>query len=148
MVDARYKNGDLVRWYRSKMVKVDESTEDALDVAGQAGEKALKDNIQTRGTGRTWSYPRDGRAGSFPGRVNTGTMLNAAKYRIQKRGASKQLRVGWVSGVRKDYFKFQEGGFEHPSGVTVEGMHAVQDATEEAFNVLAEELKERLRREN
>lgn len=139
----RYKDGDLVRWYKSKMVKVDEGVDEAMKVAGELGERVGKELINTRGTGRVWSRPApSGRIASIPGRVDSGKMLRAFKYRTTTQGGSRQLRVGWVSGTREDYFKAQEGGFEHPYGITVEGMHALQDAGEAALVELFRQLKD------
>lgn len=143
---AEYKDGSLVNWYRSKMRPLEEGVDDAMDYAGEVGQELGRYYIETRGTGRTWAYPRNGRSGSIPGRVNTGKMRDAFGYRKTTQGGSRQLRVGWVSGTREDYFQLQEGGFEHPSGIDVEGMHALQDATEEALKVLAEEIKRNVKR--
>lgn len=142
---ARYESGSLVNWYRSKMRPVEAGVDDAMDEAGGIGKELGRHYIETRGTQRMWLYPRNGRDGSYPGRVDTGKMRDAFGFRKTTQGGSRQLRVGWVSGTREDYFKYQEGGFEHPSGLQVEGMYAVQDATEEAFRVLAEELKKRVK---
>lgn len=141
----RYSDGSLIAWYKSKMRKVEEGVDDAMDVAGELGETLGKEYISTRGTGRTWQHPWNGRDGSYPGRVDTAKMLNAFGHRKATQGGSRQLRIGWVSGTREDYFYLQEGGFTHVSGVTVEGMHALQDATDEAFQELARELKRRVK---
>lgn len=141
-----YQDGDLIRWYRSKMRKVEDGVDEAMDDAGISGKELGRYYIETRGTGKTWAYPRNGREGSRPGRVDTGKMRDAFGFRKTTQGGSRQLRVGWVTGTREDYFKFQEGGFDHVmAGVHVEGMYALQDATEEAFKVLAEELKRRIK---
>lgn len=146
MAKQTYTDGALVNWYRSKMMKIQEGTEDAMQDAGEAGKEIGRYLIETRGTGRTWLYPRNGREGSYPGRVDTGKMRDAFGFRLTTQGNSRQMRVGWVSGTREDYFKYQEGGFTHPSGIDVEGMHALQDAVEEAFSRLKENLRTEFRR--
>lgn len=140
-----YQGGDLVNWYKSKVVKIEEATEESVKEAGQFGEDRLHEYIETRGTGYTWKYPRDGRTGSFPGRVATGKMLRAAKYRINKVRSGLQIRLGWVTGTREEYFKYQEGGFRHQSGIEVKGMYAVQDAADDMFRELPRILKKNIR---
>lgn len=140
--NRRYESGDLVRWYRSKMTRVEEGVDEAMDDAGQFGEDLMKQYIETRGTGRVWSRPSaSGRDRSTPGRVDSGKMRDAVGHRKTTQGGSRQLRIGWVSGTREDYFQFQETGFTHVSGVPVEGMHALQDATDAALTQLMQDLR-------
>lgn len=141
----KYEPGAMGAWYRSKMAKVQDGIDEAMEDAGQMGEDLMKEYIQTRGTGRIWAYPRNGRDGSYPGRVDSGKMLRAVGHRTLNRGGSKQLRIGWVSGTREDYFWLQDEGFEHPNGMTIEGMNSLQDATEAALNDLMVNLRREVR---
>ena len=127
--NREYQSGDLVRWYKSKMTRVDEGVDEAMDDAGAFGKELGQHFIETRGTGREWTRPGPtGRTGSSPGRVDTA-----------------KLRIGWVGGTREDYFQFQETGFTHVSGINVPGMYALQDATDAALSQLAQDLKNNLK---
>ena len=142
-----YQSGDLVRWYKSKMTRIDEGVEEAMTSAGELGKDLGRHYIETRGTGKTWTRPGPtGRDGSIPGRVDTGAMRDAFGYRKTTQGNSRQLRVGWVTGKREDYFQFQETGFTHISGIDVPGMYALQDATAAAFEQLAQDLKQNIKK--
>jgi hypothetical protein len=144
-VARKYTPGALGSWYRSKMQRVEEGVDDAMDDAGQKGEDMMKFYIMTRGTQKMWTHPwgPNNREGSIPGRVDTGKMLDAVGHRKTTQGNSRQLRVGWVSGTREDYFWMQDQGFKHPFAGSVEGMYALQDATDYAF----EELKKGVKKE-
>lgn len=135
-----YQNGDLIRWYRSKMKKVEDGVDEAMDEAAEAGKEVGKYLIENK----PWTSNSRINGGPRRGRVDSRKMLDAFGARKTTQGGSRQLRVGWVSGTREDYFQFQEGGFV-ARGVEVEGLHALQDATEEAFAVLADRLKERIK---
>ena len=141
---ARYRKGALTSWYRSKMAQVDAGVDDALEEAGSKGEEMMKYLIMTRGTGRLWSHPwgPNNREGSFPGRVDTGKMLDAVGHRVLKLGGKSQLRMGWTSGTREDYFLAQNVGFTHNlTGQTIEGMYALDDATDYMYEELRRRLK-------
>lgn len=136
-----YQSGDLVRWYRSKMMKVQDGIDEAMDEAAEVGKATGRDIIRNR----PWISQSKENGGVRRGRVESEKMLNAFGARKTTQGNSRQLRVGWVSGTREDYFQFQETGFL-ANGVPVEGLYALQDATDEAFRVLADEVRERIRR--
>lgn len=123
--------GQLFKWYRSKMTKVQTGTEKALKRAGEEGESLIKEYIATRGTAKSGKQ----------GRIDTKKMYNAVGHRILGRGESLQVRFGWVSGTREDYFQYQETGFQHVGGVTVEGMYAISDAAEKILGNLERELR-------
>lgn len=136
MVQAAYGSrgnfGDEVfKWYRSKMAKVEKGTEKILQEAGAEGERLMKEYIATRGTAKSGKQ----------GRIDTRAMYNAVGNRILGRGGSQQVRFGWVSGTRKDYFAYQETGFEHKGGVTVEGMYALSDAADKVLRDLEKNLR-------
>ena len=144
--NREYQSGDLVRWYKSKMTRVDEGVDEAMDDAGAFGKELGQHFIETRGTGREWTRPGPtGRTGSSPGRVDTAKMRDAFGFRKTTQGGSRQLRIGWVGGTREDYFQFQETGFTHVSGINVPGMYALPDATDAALSQLAQDLKNNLK---
>lgn len=144
--NREYQNGDLVRWYKSKMTRIEDGVDEAMDAAGEFGKELGQQYISTRGTGREWTRPGpSGRDASTPGRVDSGKMRDAFGFRKTTQGNSRQLRIGWVSGTREDYFQFQETGFTHFSGIDVPGMYALQDATEAAMAQLMQDLKRKVK---
>lgn len=149
---VKYQDGGSpVRWYRGRIQKIEESNEQAMQAAMDTGAQVMKDLIETRGTGRTWSrtwYGKSGnpRTGSYPGRVDSGDMLNAVDSWVGTGQSGRtQGRFGWINN-REDYFRFQEGGFKHNiTSENVEGMYAVLDAYEAAMVVYKEELNRGIR---
>lgn len=127
--------GDPVSWFRGKVARIEDGTDKALEQAVEDGAAIMKEMIETRGTGKTWSRPGpSGRTGSSPGRVDSGEMRDAVTSYFNP-GTAKGNAVGqfgWRTG-RKDYFGLQEGGFQHTSGVYVEGMYAMVDSAELAW---------------
>lgn len=116
--------GDPVRWFRQKMVRVEDGASEVLKQAMEDGAESMRHHIRTRGTAKS------GKAG----RIDTGKMLSDVTSKVYP-GTEKGNQVGrfgWVDN-REDYYGFQEGGFEHVSGGTVEGMYAMVDAAELAF---------------
>jgi hypothetical protein len=113
--------------------------------AARAGADKMKELIDTRGTGRVWSrdmrakeFPAPGvgnlRSSSSPGRVNTGKMRDAVRYRLEV-GKSKIISAfGWIDKPTQQdakYFDAQEYGF-YAGGfrkdMNVPGMFALRDA--------------------
>lgn len=137
---------EVVRWYRGKIKRVEETQRHVVQDAMEYGASLMREFIETRGTGRTWSRPWYGREGSYPGRVHTGGMLNAVTTRLVVDSAGRtQGHFGWLD-QREDYFRYQEGGFQHKmAGHYVEGMYAMVDSAEEAFRYLQEELDRGIR---
>ena len=116
----------------------------AMDTAMEDGEDALKEAINTRGTGREWTRPwgASGRTGSIPGRVDRGEMLTKAK------GATTNVARHEVDGVlgwpedSDEYIAYQDQGFEHViTGEYIEGMMALRDSAELAERSLVNELE-------
>lgn len=132
---------DLLRIER---VNLPEEFEDAMSKAMEAGEVALKNAINTRGTGETWSRPwgSNGRTGSFPGRVDRGEMLSKAKGEVTGRSAhSVDGMLGWPEDS-EEYIAYQDQGFYHViANKDIEGMMALRDSAELAERVLIEEVE-------
>lgn len=112
---------------------IDDTMKDACSIIENAiedGALTTQINIATRGT------PKSGKQG----RVRTGDMLDAVKSEmIKSTPREAEGKFGWIDEY-EDYFGYQEGGFDHVGGVTVEGMYALEDAGEEAWNNVVEEI--------
>lgn len=145
---------DPVKWFRGKISRLEEANEEAMKEASEVGADVMRDLIRNRGTGRTWtreygSYPngQEGRTASTPGRVASGAMVDAVSshHNPLTKGGKMTAQFGWRTGDRKDYFLYQEGGFEHTNGISVDGMYALVDAAEYAFKDLQKKAKENLK---
>jgi len=122
--------GALFRWYRSKQTRLEKGTVEQLKKAGEEGKRLTQEYISTRGT------PKSGKRG----RIETGKMHDRVGYRLVGQGDSLQIRFGWESS-REPYFKYQETGFLHRGGVTVEGMYALSDAADKVIRDLEADIK-------
>lgn len=120
--------------------------EKAMDSATEAGREAMREAVETRGTGKTWKTPWRGRAGSFPGRVDSGHMLDEVKGEVTERTAhSVSGIVGWEDGSEM-YIALQDQGFRHVlTGQDVEGMMALRDGSEIAKRALISDLEDIVR---
>lgn len=137
---------DPVKWFRGKVARIEDGVEGIIRENMDEGAKLMREMIETRGTGRTWKYPWNGRHGSYPGRDDTGHMKNSVSSNttVSERGRVTG-RFGWL-GKREDYFGFQEGGFEHvEAGITVEGMYAMQDSADFILNQVKEDIRRTVR---
>lgn len=124
--------GDPVRWFRQKVVRIEDGASEALEQAMEDGAESMRYHIKTRGTAKS------GKAG----RIDTGAMLNDVKAKVYpgtERG-NQVGRFGWIEN-REDYYGYQEGGFEHVNGGSVEGMYAMVDAAELAFREFQREME-------
>lgn len=132
---------DLLRIER---INLPDEFEGAMTKAMEAGQGALKEAVNTRGTGETWSRPwgRSDREGSFPGRVDSGEMLAQAKGEVTGKDAhSVDGELGWPEDS-PEYIAYQDQGFYHViAHKDIEGMMALRDATELAEQVLVEEIE-------
>ena len=128
--------GDPVRWFRGKVARLEAGSKDAMEQAMQDGAAAMKHHIATRGTAKS------GKAG----RIDTHKMINAVKAGTVTGFGEGRIRgtFGWIE-EREDYFGFQEGGFEHVNGGSVEGMYAIVDAAEMAFSEFQREMRRAVR---
>lgn len=117
--------------------------EDALEEALEEGERAMKEAIATRGTGRTWEKPWGGRAGSFPGRIDTGDMQDDVNGEMLPRTTNTVSgRLGWDDNS-PFYYRLQEAGFTHSiTGEEIEGMMALHDAADVAKRNLIQGLEQ------
>lgn len=118
---------------------VEKLTDDEGAELAREGAELMRTFIATRGTEKSGKE----------GRVETGLMLRRVRGRV-RRTARGRIRIewGWLSDRRK-YFRYQEQGFTHNSGVTnyesradVEPMHALLDS----YIILTERTKDALSR--
>lgn len=122
--------GDVVNWYRSKLVGVEEgASEMSIDMAREGALK-MRENIETRGTAKSGKK----------GRIETKKMRDAVDYDLptERTDGKYQTRFGWIDpSTREDYFRYQEGGFKHnfsKTGEVVRGMYAMFDAARDVFD--------------
>lgn len=136
---------DLVKWWRGKVADVESAMAEELEQFAEDGAFMVLENIETRGTGKTWQKPWEGREGSSPGRSHTGRMMKGVDYDFNPatKGGKTTAKFGWIKPSQiEDYFGYQEGGFDHAiTGEHIEGMYAVVDAYELAKLELEERLK-------
>jgi hypothetical protein len=93
-----------------------------LEQISATGEEEMKQYIASRGT----SYSRSqGRAG----RIESSAMYDAVSHRPNPNTSAFVFswEFGWVNGFLS-YFGFQERGFRHVGGASVEPMYALRDA--------------------
>jgi hypothetical protein len=149
----------------------DQALEDMQIELAQMGRDKMVEYIETRGTGRRWGTdsrpepmhakekPLIGslRAGSFPGRVNTGRMRDAVRIKLDKGPRRVSSAFGWIDAPSDDekYFRAQEYGMklEQRQGfrksINIPGMFALRDARLHVVSkmpTVAEKYKKRLER--
>lgn len=102
----------------------------ALEEIAAQGAEEMRGYINTRGT--NWSRSQ-GRAG----RVDTGQMLDDVSYRQNPHHSARifSWEFGWINAFQQ-YFGFQERGFRHVGGTSVEPMYALRDASTSARDKL------------
>lgn len=117
--------------------------EAAVAEAADKGKDVMREAVETRGTGKTWSRPWFGREGSYPGRVDTGDMLDGIDGKVTDRNSNSVTGVlGWDDGAPM-YVALQNNGFRHIlTGEDVEGMMALRDGAEVARNSLISDIEE------
>ena len=145
--------GDLVKWFRGKVDRIENGNEVIIRNAMHEGAELAKEYIATRGTGRVWQgdwsrFPNatPGRTGSIPGRSATGYMMDSITSEVTSFGKGKiQGAFGWINR-REDYFAYQEGGFQHAiTGEFIEGMYAMYDAAAWTLDQLEKDIRENLK---
>lgn len=111
----------------------------AMVKAIETGVEFGKNAIETRGTGKTWQRPWHGRVGSYPGRVDTGEMLREFRGEVEVGRTETTGKLGWTK-EQLTYFVAQELGYSHNiTGDEIEGMFALRDAADQAWEVLQSE---------
>lgn len=117
-------------WFEGVTKKMHEGIADAVESAIKEGEEITKDNIDTSGTLKSGKR----------GRIETGKMRDAVDSEItsrSKRGVTGKF--GWINEF-EPYFGYQESGFNHVGGVTVDGMYALSGAANEVFANLEDDI--------
>ena len=128
-------DGDRSLLDRLDQGKFNTFAKQALEGELAQGKAQMVNNIETRGTGKTWhhAWKPSGRTGSTPGRDDTGLMKRSVDgpetVTALPNGATGFL--GWPEGS-PEYFRHQENGFRNVLiQVDVEEMHALRDAADE-----------------
>lgn len=127
---ASYPDGDVVKWFRGKVAKIEDGAQEVLQDAMDDGAYLMADLISSRGTAKS------GKAG----RIETKQMHNDVDSAVKSYGEGKiRGTMGWIK--RKEfYYSLQEAGFEHSPGVTVEGMYALADASDWAMKQFKQDM--------
>lgn len=131
-VSVRYMGPgkSLETWFDGLLKKHSEGVADLVEDAVERGEQITKHNIETRGTLKSGKR----------GRVVSGAMRDAVDSEVTERSRDRvRGKFGWIKDF-EDYFGYQELGFEHRGGVTVDGMYALSDAAEEVFADVEEDI--------
>lgn len=144
-----YDSDDVVRWYRGKIAAMDTIKSEEIGDTVRLGAQRMRELIDERNTDTPYGRgetPWAGKTKTAPGRNRTYEMRNAVdSYVIEDSKNRKQGHFGWLHG-RQDYFRFQEGGFDHAmTGAAVEGMYALADAAEEVFRDMGARIKQRMK---
>lgn len=121
----------LTAWFEESVNEIMGDVNDIVADAIEGGEAMTKFHIATRGTAKSGKK----------GRIKTQKMYDAVNSQMTKSGArDAEGKFGWIDGY-EDYYGYQEGGFEHVGGVTVEGMYALTDAGEEVWQNVVDDVK-------
>ena len=109
------------------------------------GKAQMVQNIETRGTGKTWEHAwgPNGRAASTPGRDDTGQMKGAVEGPETVSGLPNGASgfLGWPEGS-PEYFRHQENGFYNVLiGVDVTEMRALRDAADETTTEVIQSVR-------
>lgn len=128
--------GDPVSWFRGKVTRIENGSEQVLQQAMDDGAEMMRENIATRGTVKSGKR----------GRIESHKMIDEVKSPpVSSFGEGKARgKFGWVD-EKETYFGAQEGGFEHSPGVDVEGMYALADAAEWAMKQFQADMKDVIR---
>ena len=117
------------QWFNALVDEIHDKARKAVQDAVEEGANITKHNIENSGTLKSGKR----------GRIETGAMRDAVSSGIIADNDEAVIgRFGWASGP--GYAKFQEQGFQHVSGVSVEGMFALSDAAVEVAQNLEKEL--------
>jgi hypothetical protein len=123
---ARWSRAAVIQDYQGKLHEFPKVIKEAnrfLEEIALAGADEMKGYIANRGTGYSQSQGRSGR-------IESGTMYDAVQHRPNPNVANNVFswEFGWI-GVYLSYFGYQEKGFRHTGGTSVEPMYALRDAS-------------------
>jgi len=128
------KTNNLNAVYTELQQKLSEIVQEEIKTAASQGKQLVRERIKTSGTRKS------GKAG----RIETGEMLKSVQGKSGMTSAFRgKAEFGWIAN-KQDYFGYQDRGFVHTSGGTVEGMYALADAGEITVKELELRLKEKL----
>lgn len=127
-----FSGESLEIWLQNKLRNMQSGVESAVKDAVDKGSDTTKHLIESRGTAKSGKR----------GRVETGKMRDAVGSTMEASPFSGHIRgrFGWID-EREPYFRYQEQGFTHASGVDVEGMYALVDAAEYVMRDLNDEIR-------
>lgn len=118
--------------------RIEEMTRRARRTVQEAADKGrdlTKQHIETRGTAKSGKR----------GRIETSAMLNSVSSGTVSADIGEVVtRFGYENSPY--WTQFQEPGFNHVGGVTVEGTYALQDAAEEVFKDLRRDIGDAVRK--
>lgn len=117
-------------WFEGVAKKMIEGMGDVVEDAVDEGKEITQDNIDTRGTLKSGKR----------GRIETSKMRDAVDSEITRKGKKGVSgKFGWINEF-EPYFGYQEEGFNHVGGVTVDGMYAISDAADEVFKNIEDDF--------
>lgn len=149
MAHASVSIGNLDQLLNIAKIDLPSEFEGAMERSLEKGEEAMKEAIATRGTGKTWSHPwgRNGRTGSYPGRVDTGAMQGDVRGVVTEVSEKRvEGNLGWDDNSPM-YYALQDQGFTHViTGEDIEGMRALRDAADITERALLDEVDGIVRR--
>jgi hypothetical protein len=123
----------LAQFDKAETIVQQEIGDLTIELAEMGAEK-MREYIQTRGTNRTWSRPWPSRktpgrrAGSGPGRIDSGDMLKGVDRKFQRGQKQSRAVFGWGQNF-EEYFRYQEEEFVHFRSLKkVVGMFALRDS--------------------
>ena len=142
--------GALLADFGKVVAATEEGAQRVIKDGADRGADNMREMIASRGTGNNWSgdfgsfpngYP--GRTASKPGRVASGTMLDAVGSEMIDKATSQ---FGWTK-EQIEYFLYQEYGWSNHNltGNPVEGMFALQDSFDEVKAWVDTEMRKMLK---
>lgn len=142
--------GALLADFHQIVATTEEGGQRVIKEAAEHGARVMRDTIEIAGTGNEWSgefgsfpHGHPGRGASDPGRVASGTMLDAVGSRLIDKATAE---FGWTQ-EQIEYFLYQEYGWTNHNltGNPVQGMFAMQDAFDEVKQWMDYEMRKMLR---
>lgn len=120
----------LHSWFSAKVDNLNDGLREIAKESAEDGEKLTKQYIETRGTAKSGKQ----------GRIETSAMLNSVSSGVVRETKEEiQTRFGYKNAPY--WTAYQDPGFEHVNGVTVEGTYALTDASEEVFEDLRKDIE-------